>query len=81
MEGDYSMLMSVTLLHIKLTSTVLLPSQDKVKKKTRHRNFFQKFFLVSPTNESNETKFLPTHDTPDLEFYVNCGKQMIYETL
>lgn len=80
MEGDYSMLMSVMLLHIKLTSTVLLPSQDKVKKKKRHRNFFQTFF-VSPTKESNETKFLPTHDTPDLEFYVNYGKQMIYETL
>lgn len=42
---------------------------------------FKNVFLVSPTNESNETNFVLTHDTPDLEFYVNCGKQMTYETL
>lgn len=53
----YSMLMSVTLLHIKLTSTVFRPSQDKVKKKTRHRNFFQKCFSCLPHKWKQWNKF------------------------
>lgn len=56
-------------------------SRDNVQKKKAHSIFFQSFFLASPTNKSHETKLLTTNDTPDLEFYVNYGKQMLSESL
>lgn len=63
----------------KLAWTWLLPSQDNVKKKKHSPDFLSKMFSFVPpyyTNQRNKTLTILINDTPDLELYVNYGKQI-----
>ena len=80
MEGNDTMLMSVTRpLHIKTCTDMAFASSRQCEKENS-LDFLSKMFPPTPdyTNQTNETNPYQTINTADLEFYVNDGKQIAY---